>query len=330
MIYHYFTKEVFNIKYKKIRNELEVSTIGLGTWAIGGDFWGESDDNSSIRTIKTAIDNGINLIDTAPIYGRGHSEKIVGKAIQGRRDDVVISSKCGLTWEDRNSETKKNLKSESIKQEIDDSLSRLGIDMIDIYFIHYPDMNTPLEETLAELQRIKEAGKVRYLGVSNFDTSLMSEVLKIADIAFVQPQYSLLDREIEAGLLPFCRENNIEILSYGSLGGGILTGKYTDKSQLKEGDKRSKFYPYFKEPYWTKVLELVELLKVIARDHNCPVSHVALNWVRQQPGITSALVGARTSEQAKQNAAAADWDLSEDEIRKIEDAYENIFEKDLE
>jgi len=316
---------VFIIKYKKIRNELKVSTIALGTWAIGGDFWGEADDASSIRTIKAAIDNGINLIDTAPIYGRGHSEIIVGKAIKGRREDVVISSKCGLTWENQNSETEKNLRPESIRQEIDESLSRLGIDVIDIYFIHYPDKDTPLEDTLAELQRIKKAGKVRYLGVSNFDTSLLLEAMEIADIACIQPQYSLLDRNIEDSLLPFCHENNVEVLSYGSLGGGILTGKYTDKFQLNDGDKRSQFYPYFQEPCWTKVLELVEVLKNIAADHNCPVPHVSLNWVRQQSGITSALVGARTVEQAKQNAVAADWDLSGDELKKIEAAYQNIF-----
>lgn len=316
---------MFIIKYKKIRNELKVSTIALGTWAIGGDFWGEADDASSIRTIKAAIDNGINLIDTAPIYGRGHSEIIVGKAIKGRREDVVISSKCGLTWENQNSETEKNLRPESIRQEIDESLSRLGIDVIDIYFIHYPDKDTPLEDTLAELQRIKKAGKVRYLGVSNFDTSLLLEAMEIADIACIQPQYSLLDRNIEDSLLPFCHENNVEVLSYGSLGGGILTGKYTDKFQLNDGDKRSQFYPYFQEPCWTKVLELVEVLKNIAADHNCPVPHVSLNWVRQQSGITSALVGARTVEQAKQNAVAADWDLSGDELKKIEAAYQNIF-----
>ncbi|MFW6288037.1 MAG: aldo/keto reductase [bacterium] len=313
------------MKYSEIGNKVKVSKIALGTWAIGGNFWGESDDAKSIKTIEVAIDSGINLIDTAPAYGRGHSEKIVGKAIKGKRDKVVLSTKCGLTWENKDARTVKNLKPESIRKEIDDSLRRLGTDMIDIYFIHWPDKTTPLEDSLGELSRIKDTGKIRFIGVSNFDIELLSKAVEITNIDCVQPPYSMLDRDIEKDILPFCRENNIAILSYGSLGGGILTGKYTDRSQLKKGDKRGKFYPYFQEPQWSKVQELVDLLKRIAKEHNSPTSHVALNWVRQQPGITSALVGARTPEQARENADSANWDLSEKELKEIEKAYRNIF-----
>ncbi|MEJ6949459.1 aldo/keto reductase [Natronospora cellulosivora (SeqCode)] len=312
------------MKYKKIGNDLEVSAIALGTWAMGGNYFGATDDSQSIRTIEAAIDSGINLIDTAPAYGRGHSESIVGKAIKGKRDKVIISTKCGLTWANEDAKTLRNLKAESLRKEIENSFTRLGTDMIDIYFIHWPDPDTPLEETLGELNSFKEAGKIRYIGVSNFDLELLKKASNIAEIDCIQPRYSILDRDIEGDILDFCREKQIEILSYGSLAGGILTGKYTEESQLKEGDKRSKFYRYFKAPYRSKALKLVEVLKRIAENHNSPVSHVALNWVRQQEGITSALVGAKTVGQAKENAAAADWDLSKEELKKIEQAYQDV------
>ena len=193
------------MRYKRLGNSsLEVSVVGLGTWAIGGDFWGKVDDDRSIRTIQRAVDCGINLIDTAPAYGGGHAERIVGQAIKGRRDKVVIATKCGIVKQ--GGRITRNLKPESIRKEVDDSLTRLGVDVIDLYQIHWPDANTPLEDTLNEMEKLRDAAKIRYIGVSNFDRKLMEEAASITEIVSLQPQYSLLDRELEKDILPFCRE----------------------------------------------------------------------------------------------------------------------------
>ena len=312
------------MRYKRLGNSsLEVSVVGLGTWAIGGDFWGKVDDDRSIRTIQRAVDCGINLIDTAPAYGGGHAERIVGQAIKGRRDKVVIATKCGIVKQ--GGRITRNLKPESIRKEVDDSLTRLGVDVIDLYQIHWPDANTPLEDTLNEMVKLRDAGKIRYIGVSNFDRKLMEEAASITEIVSLQPQYSLLDREIEKDILPFCREKGIGILTYGSLGGGILTGKFKERPQFDKDDRRENFYPFFKEPLWSKAMELVEVLRQIAAEVDKPVAHVAINWLNQQDGVTSALVGAKTPEQAEQNAASAEWELSLEQLDTIEAAYKRIY-----
>jgi len=312
------------MQFRRLGNsDLKVSVVGLGTWAMGGDFFGEVDDEQSIRTIQTAIDNGINLIDTAPAYGAGHSEEVVGKAIQGRRDDVVIATKVGIL---RDGERfLNNLKPESIRQEIDDSLRRLNVDVIDVYQIHWPDPNTPIEESLNELLKIHEAGKFKYLGVSNFKPRLMDQVREITDIVSLQPHYSLLRRDIEKSVLPYCRENNIGVMSYGTLAGGILTGKFTEIPDFSEKDRRSDFYNYFQEPVWGKVQQLMNVLFDIAEKYNRPVTQVSIEWAFQQDGVTSALVGAKTEEQAITNAGAGDKSLSDKDLQKVEKSYSKIF-----
>ncbi|MGI6707241.1 MAG: aldo/keto reductase [Clostridia bacterium] len=312
------------MRYKQLgKSDLKVSVVGLGTWAMGGDFWGKIDDQQSISTIQKAIDSGINLIDTAPAYGGGHAERIVGKAIKGRRDEVIIATKCGIVRD--GPRFIRHLGPESIRREIDASLSRLGVDVIDLYQIHWPDEKTPLEDSIAELIKIKEAGKFRYLGVSNFDVKLMKQAMGMTDIVSLQPQYSLLHRDIEKEILPFCIAENIGILSYGSLGAGVLTGKYTELPDLEKGDRRSSFYPFFQEPTWSKIMELLEVLRKIAQDHDKPVAHVSINWVNQQEGVTSALVGAKTPEQAAMNAASGEWALSPEELALIDETYQRIF-----
>ncbi|MFP4331025.1 MAG: aldo/keto reductase [Spirochaetaceae bacterium] len=299
--------------------DLEVSVVGVGTWAMGNDFFGSVDDRKSIEAIETSIDSGVNLIDTAPAYGAGHAEEVVGKAIKGRREEVVIATKVGINRTPTSFD--RNLRPESIRQEIDDSLRRLGVDVIDLYQIHWPDPKTPLEDSLEELVRARDAGKYRYLGVSNFDTALMDQAREQAGIVSLQPQYSLLVRDAEEELLPYCRKHNLGVLSYGTLAGGILTGKYTEIPELPEGDNRDRFYKFFQEPEWTAVQGLLKVIREIAGQHGVTPAQVASRWAIEQPGITSVLVGAKNGDQAAANAKAGEFELDEGDFENIEEAY---------
>lgn len=299
--------------------DLEVSVVGVGTWAMGNDFFGSVDDQKSIEALQTSIDSGVNLIDTAPAYGAGHAEEVVGRAIKGRRDEVVIATKVGINRTPTSFD--RNLKPESIRQEIDDSLRRLGVDVIDLYQIHWPDPKTPLEDSLEELVRIREAGKYRYLGVSNFDTELMDQAQEQAGIVSLQPQYSLLVRDAEQTLLPYCLKNDLGVLSYGTLAGGILTGKYKEIPELPEGDNRDKFYKFFQEPEWSAVQGLLEVIGRIAEEHGVTQAQVAGRWAIEQPGITTVLVGAKNGDQAAANAKAGEFELEKQDHERIEEAY---------
>lgn len=302
--------------YRRLgKSELNVSVIGLGTWAIGGKFWGHTDEAAAIAAIRKAIDSGINLIDTAPIYGEGHSEEMVGKAVKGHRHQVVIATKCGARF--KGPDLVNDLTPKSIRKEVEVSLKLLGTDVIDLYQCHFPDPNTPIEETMAEMAKMKAEGKIRAIGVSNFDAVLLRRTQKVAQIASNQVGYSMLNRGIENELIPFCLEQDIGILAYGPMGGGILTGKYKQKPKFEGGDARTWFYNFYEEPLWSKVQALLKELEKIAARHGKPVSQVAVNWVRQQPGIASALVGARNPQQAEANAAAGDWQLSAEDLSGI-------------
>jgi len=305
------------------KSELNVSAIGLGTWAIGGKFWGHTDESAAIAAIQRAIDSGINLIDTAPIYGDGHSEEMVGKAVKGRRHQVVIATKCGVRLKE--AMLVNDLTPKSIRKEVEVSLKLLGTDVIDLYQCHWPDPNTPIEDTMAEMAKMKTEGKIRAIGVSNFDAALLKKAQKVVQLASNQVQYSLLNHDIEKELIPFCLEQDIGILTYGPMGGGILSGKYKQKPKFEEGDARSFFYNYYQEPQWTKVQALLKEMEKIAARHGKPVAHVAINWVRQQPGITSALVGARSPQQAEANAAAGSWQLSAEELSGINKTVSQTF-----
>jgi aryl-alcohol dehydrogenase-like predicted oxidoreductase len=305
------------MEYRRLgKSELSISSIGLGAWAIGGKFWGHTDESAAIAAIQKAIDSGINLIDTAPVYGEGHSEKVVGKAIKGRRHQVVVATKCGIYF--KGPDLAHDLSPKAIRKELEVSLKLLDTDVIDLYQCHLPDPNTPIEETIGEMAKMKAEGKVRAIGVSNFDAALTKKAQNVALIASNQVQYSLLSRDIESELIPFCLENNIGILAYGPMGGGILTGKYKQKPKFEEGDARTWFYNFYAEPLWSKAQALLKGLEPIAERHGKPVAHVAINWVRQRAGITSALVGARSPEQAEANAAAGNWQLSSEEMSSIE------------
>lgn len=300
------------------KSALNVSVVGLGTWAIGGKFWGHTDEAAAIAAIQKAIDSGVNLIDTAPIYGEGHSEEVVGKAIKGRRQQITLATKCGAGF--KGNDLFHDLTPKSIRKELEVSLKLLGTDVIDLYQCHFPDPDTPIEDTMEELARMKAEGKIRAIGVSNFDAALLEKASKVAQIASNQVAYSLLNREIENELIPFCLEQDIGILAYGPMGGGILTGKYKQKPKFEPGDVRTWFYNFYDEPLWGKVQALLKELEPIAARHGKPVGHVAINWVCQQAGITSALVGARSPEQAEANATAGGWKLSTEDLSNINKA----------
>ena len=299
--------------YRKLgSSSLEISVVSLGSWVFGGDQWGKTDDKESIATIQKGIELGINLIDTAPVYGSGHSEEVVGKAIKGRRDQVFIATKCGLQRKGKG--YKRSLKPSQIRKDLEGSLSRLKVEWVDLYQCHWPDPNTPIEETLEEMQ---SEGKINYIGVSNFDLPLLEKAIKVAPIVSIQPQFSLLERSIEKDILPFCREKGIGVMTYGSLGSGILSGKYEKQPTFKKTDARNFFYPFYREPYWSLSRTLISEIRKIAQEKGKPIAQVAINWVIQQPGVTAAIVGARTPEQVKINAGSGEWKLSRDELKRI-------------
>ncbi len=298
---------------------MRISAVGMGTWAIGNDFWGAVDDNESIRALQAGIDAGITFIDTAPAYGAGHAEQVVGRAVKGRRDEVVIGTKVGIIRTE--DDFIRNLTADSVRREVDDSLRRLGVDTIDLYQIHWPDPKTPMDETMGELNKAQQAGKFRYLGVSNFNLAQMDEIRRYGDIVSLQPHYSLLKRNIEGKVMQYCIDNNIGIVNYGTLAGGILTGKFREIPEFEEGDNRAQFYPWFKEPVWSRIQSMLDVMREIAHDRGVSVAQVAINWTIRQPGITSALVGAKNPSQAQSNAGAADFELTKEELDRIEAAH---------
>ena len=312
-------------------SDLEISPIGLGCWAIGGDGvfgWGPQDDAKSIAAIRRSVERGINWLDTAPIYGMGHSEKVVAQALAeiGSANRPLVFAKCGLTWDD-DKNVIHNITEASIRQEVEDSLRRLQIDVIDLYQIHWPAFppgaDAPdIEEGWSTLADLKEQGKVRAIGVSNFDAAQLERVQKIAPIASLQPPYSALMRQIEDEILPHCLDNNIGTIVYSPMHNGMLTGAMTRErvEALPEGDWRKQVNPSFKEPLLSKSLEFVEVLRGVADKHGRAISEVALAWVLRHPGVTGAIVGARNAEQVDGFVGALDFRLDDDDLAVIEPA----------
>jgi aryl-alcohol dehydrogenase-like predicted oxidoreductase len=309
------------------KSGIMVTPITLGTWAMGGDFWGVTDDQLCVDALRAGLDAGINIIDTAPVYGAGHAEELVGKAIKGiNREDVVIATKFGVGGlGPKGAERGNDASKEAMLFELDRSLKLMGTDYIDLYQVHWPDPDTPIEETMEALNEVKKAGKIRAIGVSNFDIPLLEAAMKVSQIDSVQPQYSLLAREIEKEYLPYCIKNDIGVLSYGSLGAGMLTGKYKEPPKEDKTEHRTMFYPFYQEPLFSKALKLIERLETIAEKNGKTVGQVALNWVISQPGMTTALVGCKNPEQAIQNAQAASWTLDQGDLDAIRSALVEIY-----
>lgn len=313
------------MKFRKLGNtDINLSVIGLGTWAIGGGGykygWGKQDDQDSIATIHRALDLGINWIDTAPVYGDGHSEEIVGIAIKGKRDKIIISTKCGLFSDENKEELIVNLKKESIRKEIESSLKRLQIDYIDIYQLH-ETATTEIENEDAwrVLEELIKEGKIRYAGVSNFTGAQIKRVHAIHPVSFTQPEYSMLEPSIENGLMDYCSAKKIGIIAYSPMFRGMLTGELTKErvEKLPSDDNRLTL-DYYKEPFLSANLQLVEKLRVIAAKSNHTPSQLAIAWVLRRPEITAAIVGARKPYQIEQTSPAGDWTLSIEENHEIE------------
>jgi aryl-alcohol dehydrogenase-like predicted oxidoreductase len=319
------------VRTKKLGNtDLELTTVGLGTWAFGGPWqwgWGPQDDDDSVRTLRAALDNGINWLDTAPIYGHGRSEEVIGMALEDIADKPIVATKCGLLWDQAN-ETINCLKAESIRKECHQSLKRLRIETIDLYQIHWPSPEEDIEQGLAEMVKLQQQGKIRYIGVSNFTDEQIRRAQKVADIVSLQPPYNMLRRDTEKELLPYCEKNNIGVVAYSPMQRGLLTGKFSAErvANLPEGDHR-KNNPDFKEPAFSATLELVENLKPIAERNGITLAQLAVSWVLSRKEVTAAIVGARKPEQPKETAPASDVDLSPETIEEIEELLQRRLQK---
>ncbi len=310
------------MKYKPLGNSgIDVSVIAHGTWAMGNDFFGDVDKERAIRAIHASVDCGVNLIDTARAYGEDcAAEKVVGEALVGIRDEVVLATKVGVLRAYGGNYVKCS-DPNVMRCELEESLRSLKTDHIDLYQIHWPDYNNPLEPALEAMLRFKEEGKIRAIGVSNFSPEEMQVAVDIADIASVQPPLSILNRQsLENGVLDFCAKNGLGVLTYGSLGGGILSGKM-NRLSIGGNELRGAFYPYYEEPMWSKCQKLLETLRKIAGQRDVSVAQASINWVLAQRGVTCALLGATKPETAMENAKAADWTLSDGERAAIDAAY---------
>jgi len=310
------------VQTRKLGNtDLELTTVGLGTWAIGGPWqfgWGPQDDDEAVAAILKALDMGINWIDTAPAYGLGHSEELVGRALKQISEKPIIATKCGILGNEKR-EKVTCLKRESIRKECLDSLKRLGIETIDLYQMHWPDPDEDVEEAWEEMVKLKNEGKVRYIGVSNFTIAHFERVRKIHEVASLQPPYSMLHRECEDDSLGYCAENSIGVVAYSPMQRGLLTGKFSPErlAALDPGDHRKK-HRDFQEPQFTATLELAEQLKKIAERNGRTCAQLAISWVLRRTEITAAIVGARRPAQIEETAPAGDWNLSAEEIEQIE------------
>lgn len=302
-------------------SDLHLTPIGYGAWAIGGgnwEFaWGSQDDDESVKTIERALEEGINWIDTAAIYGLGHSEEVVARALKNSGKKPYIFTKCSMRWHSDRT-IYRSLKASSVQEEIENSLKRLHVDTIDLYQIHWPNPEGEIEEGWEALAKLKEAGKVRYIGVSNFNVEQMKRVQKIAPITSLQPPYSLVNPAVENEILPFCKENNIGVINYSPMASGLLTGKMSAEriAQMPEDDWRKRS-PNFKEPKLSRNLKLVELLKEIGKEHDVQPGVVAIAWTLHHPAVTAAIVGARRPDQVDGIMPAATFRLSEEEFKRI-------------
>ena len=316
---------------------IEASVVGLGAWAIGGWMWGGTDESESIRAIHAALDSGINLIDTAPVYGFGRSEQIVGKAIRDRRDRVVLATKCSMVcnptvgdFKFRSDAAGPNPNGhitvhiyagpESLRQEVESSLLRLQTDHIDLLQTHWQDTTTPIYETMEALLDLKSQGKIRAIGACNATSGQLAEYSQAGPLDSDQERYSLINRDIEQDQLPFCRKNGVAVLAYSPLGRGLLTGKIGPDRQFTAGDQRLTDSMFSVENR-ARIADMVAKWQPLCESHKITPAQLITAWTAAQPALTHVLCGVRTVEQAKENAAAGDLELTADELAVIDGSY---------
>lgn len=313
---------------RKLGNsDLDITRIGVGAWAMGGGGWtwgwGPQNDNDSISAIQAGLDAGINWIDTAAVYGLGHSEEVVARALKSRERPYVFT-KCERVWNDRG-EISGSLKAESIRQECDASRRRLQVEVIDLYQIHWPDPDEDIEEAWTEMARLKDEGKVRWIGVSNFSVEQLRRAQAIAPVTSLQPPYSILAREVEPEILPYCRQNNIGVIVYSPMHSGLLTGAMSRERVSKfAADDWRRRDPQFQEPNLSRNLRLVEVLRRVGERHGRTPGEVAIAWTLKNPAVTGAIVGVRSPRQVKGIIGAAEFRLTEADVSEIESAINEL------
>lgn len=311
--------------YRKIgKTQIECSCVALGTWELAGNVWGDISREEAVGIIQAAVDSGITLIDTAASYGGGRSEEIVGEALKGIRDKVVLATKGGAHFNPAINGMERDLTPEAIRRDVEASLSRLKTDCIDLFFFHYPDPGHPIADSIQEMEKLRREGKIRMIGLSNYSVEEVEEAMKYGTIDCVQCRYSMLTRENEE-LVHFCAENGIGVLSYASLAGGMLSGVYKTEPQFAEGDRRTFFYPFLKEPEFSRCRKLVDVVEATAEENGISTADAAIQWVVAQPGMTSALVGTKNAARARRNARAFDKLLSREALARFDETYQSIF-----
>ena len=331
------------MQYRELGNSgLKASVFGLGTFAIGGWFWGGTDEKDSIKAIQGSIDNGVNLIDTAPIYGYGLSEEIVGKALKGRRDRAIIATKGGLVWNTEKGDFHTHaddagptgepskykiyqyLGPESLRQEVEDSLKRLQTDYIDLYQTHWQDSTTPIEETMGALNDLKKQGKIKAIGVCNVTPEQLKEYRKYGNIVSVQEKFSLIDRAVEKkGLVDYCVENNLSILSYFTIEQGLLSGKMSPSRKFDDGDTR-KGNPLFSAENVTKVNSILKELEPFAKKYEVNLIQLVIALTAAQRGITHVLIGARNEKQARENLVGGEIHIDPNDLKDMNKIAEKL------
>lgn len=304
-----------------------VTPVALGTWGIGGWKWGGVDEDSAIESIRAAVESGINIIDTAPIYGMGLSEEIVGKALKGIRQKVVLATKCGLVWHGKNGEyffdqkdkkIFKYLRPDSLWYEIDQSLRRLKTEYVELYQTHWQESTTPIQQTMEALMEIKEAGRIGAIGVCNVTVEQVEQYRQAGQVDSVQQKYSMLDRDIENELLPYCRENHIAVLAYSPLSYGLLTGRIGPETKFSGDDLRIT-NPRFTPENLAKVRQMLDQFEPITQKYECTMPQLVIAWTAAQPGITTVLCGSRHADYSRENAKAGDIMLSPEDLQTLND-----------
>lgn len=307
------------MRYKQFGNtHMQVSALTIGTWVIGGADWGDVDKKDCIKAIHAMMDHGVNMIDTAPVYNAGESERVVGEALKGRRENMyVVTKTCVFSTPDGGA--MKDGRRQTFFDLCDASLKNLQTDYIDLMLIHWPDTqyHTPIEETMTALEDLKKMGKIRHIGVSNFTQAEIEAAKQFGEVCALEPPYSMVNRGAEREMI-WAHQNGLANMTYGSLGAGILTGAIRKLPNFDPGDMRLQFYDFFREPKFSKCMRVVEAVDEIAQDRGVPVAQVAINWSTQKDYVTTALCGVRNVHEADENCAGMDWTLTEEEIAQLD------------